>query len=444
MIVVAVVLALVVAVVGVILAARLLGGMAGSGSVPTVESIRERPEEAWTYSYQGRDGGTDISGLVPVGERDFAGIFLSGGEDKPSRVALIDGETGEEAWSIPLESLGVDAVTAWPELLPVSPEGHLTVAVTDYVFDSTGELDWAATELHLVAINPVDGAVVSETVREGYAFSATEYSFAETERLSDTAPRVVVALRFGGVVRFDTSDLDGEMVWSANIEGVDGAEIVGDYVRVETDTTYWWLDADTGFEPDWFDGEGSGAAYLPTFESMILRFEYTESGIFYLDGLDESGDVLWTAEPDTFHTVASPEGRMLFFSESKEGDVASSHYLMRIDPLTGEEMWDREYEDSFYDLSRQTVSGHLVISDADRPVLIDAKTGERTHRLRGAPMMFAADVLYTVDEDQLRAWNPDSGEELWSLRLRSGGEVLNIGSMLLTVDGERGQFTRLR
>ncbi|WP_164740412.1 PQQ-binding-like beta-propeller repeat protein [Brachybacterium saurashtrense] len=410
--------------------------------MPTVESIREQPEEAWTYSYQGRDEITDISGLVPVSEETFAAIYLSTGESKPSRVAMVDGETGEETWTVPLESLGIDPM-AWPELLPVSPEGHLTVAVTDSAVDSEGDRTWDATEVYLIALDPSDGRVVSETTMRGHAYIAQEYG-AETAYFHVPPPQAVVVQRDGGLVRLDTSDLEGDPVWSANIPDVYTTEIVGDFVRVSTAGTEWWLDVDTGFEPDWFVGEGEEVMFLPTFDSMILRFEYADSGIYYLDGLDEEGGVMWSAEPDMFHAVASPTGRMLFFSEYVESDDGPFRYLMRIDPLTGDEMWDQEYEEPFWSAFEQTVDGQLVVHVQDSAVLVEAETGERTHRLRGRPVTLATDVIYTTDEDRLRAMDAGNGDELWSLRLRTEDEVVSIGSMLVTFDAERGQITRLR
>ena len=43
----------------------------------------------------------------------------------------------------------------------------------------------------------------------------------------------------------------------------------------------------------------------------------------------------------------------------------------------------------------------------------------------------------------MRAWDTADGSELWSMRLRSGTELGQIGPLLVTVNADRGEITRL-
>lgn len=451
--VVVVALLLTVGVSGTIVTTRALrGDPEPGGGRSSIESIRDTPVEAWSYdSWRDGDGDILLDSIVPVSGGDFAAVISPRGDPGHFGIAMVDGDTGEDRWTVTPESIGLpsDGVL---DLFPVSPEGHLPVIVEERR-EGDDALLWIA------ALDLSDGSVVSQTVRTGHRPSppwGAEGVEEDPYGTSDPGRQALVIMAEGEVLRLDTSDLDGEPLWSVETAAARSVTSVDGHVHVEGSPDMW-LDAETGIEPEWSQDLGPTVRYLPSrFGDMVLRTTALRSedridseGIaewsgIQLEMLDADGNVLWTVETDASHVVSSPEGWELFISDWVDPATEQSHrHLMRLDPATGEPVWEENHEE-FDELMPQLVGGKLVLRDGERGVLIDGETGGRIHVLEHAPQRFAEDVMYVQDGQQVQGWDAADGRLLWSLPVSPIAQLGHIGPLLVLWNFDGGPITRLR
>ncbi|MGY5766537.1 outer membrane protein assembly factor BamB family protein [Brachybacterium sp. DNPG3] len=457
LIIVAVILLLGLVTTGAVVASRALGGTRDLDlSSPAVESLREEPAVAWTYAYrtsgQRGDGAPTIDAVVPMPDGNIAVLVVPNLSEGESRVDMIDGETGEVLWSQPFERLGLrEGYQA--RLLAPSPEGHLTVAVEGFT---------DATPLQLVSIRPEDGGIVSTAELEGASLrraagDSVALGIPTTAWQDRVVDKALVVVTDDGLRRLDTGDLDGDPVWSAAIPGADRVAVDRDYVQFSVGETQWWLDADTGFEPAWFDGDSAGASaggsgsvsYWPVFEDMVLRVDLVDredgEGEYVLDALAPDGTTLWRETAATVLSAETADGSELFVADREaDGDQRG---LRRLDPATGEDLWGHEYDEAFGTMAPRVVAGDVSIAAADGiggTALLDASTGQVAHRIPGVPVLFADDLVYMEDGDELSAWDVDTGVRLWSLTLDDGVFPASIGTAVMLVDPVHGTMERLR
>ena len=442
--VIAGVLALALVGTGAVIATRVLGwGVPSSRGLAAMEDIRTLPEEEWNYSY----GDRRIPDLAIIDaqlldEDDFVLLLASPFDSSSPRIVRVDGQNGEERWSVDLASIGFPEGEL-PNVLPLSPEGHLPIATT-VVQHGGGPMLWMS------ALDLESGEVLSQVELNGYHLASESVwrspPFSTSRDGKDTSySKPVVVGRTGGAVRLDTADLGGAPAWEVETGDVISIDQHAGFVNVETATTEYWLDQETGHIPDWFEGQGSSRDFLPGFMPDVLRTESIDGEFFDIDGLDSEGKVRWTAEIATPLEVRTSGGTALFSAELADGEFAGYYeYLVRIDPSTGERMWDTEFREPFTSPGEQAVAGQLTIHQDGDTLLLDLATGEETHRLRGSVVGVGTRVLYTFDEQNLRAWDAKSGEELWSVRLGDEAEVFALGSMLAVDLYGRGELVRLR
>ena len=419
-----------------------------AGGSSSIESIRDTPEEAWSYdSWRDSDSDIVLSSLMPISGGDFAAVVGPRGDPGYFGIAMVDGDTGKDRWAVTPESIGLPS-DGHLDLLPASPEGHLPV-VAEVQGEGEGRLLWIA------ALDPSDGSVVSQTVRVGARASSSlsaEGADQDPDPYGTTDPgrQALVILTDDEVMRLDTAALDGEPLWSAAVADAETVISVGDHVHV-TGTPDMWLEAETGIEPKWSQDLGPTVEYFPSrFSDMVLRTTALRSedlidwsGI-QLDMLDVDGNVLWNVETDAYHLVFSPSGVELFISDWLDPAAQKGHHhLMRLDPATGEPVWEEKNEE-FDQLMPQLVGGNLVLRHGGRGVVIDGETGEQRHVLEHAPQLFAEDVMYVQDGQQVQGWDAADGRLLWSLRVSPIDQLGHIGPLLVLWNDEGGPITRLR
>ena len=384
------------------------------------------------YFLDGQDYETSMSDPAFQGWFDGFQVGQEGSSDDYNRavqpdpvpttgqIAALDMGSGEPVWTVELSSLGVETAGPTVSLHGVTPEGHLPVAV-----HPGNETD----PLVLFSLDPADGSVVSEV---------DLYDTVLVPSYETGSP--LVELSEGGVARRDTADLSSTL-WRATIgEGGSGyLSADGDYVHVDLMEGGWWLDTETGFEPAWFDSDPElGHRVL---DDVVLQLEPSSFGT-YVDAVDHDGEVLWSGDADELITTDGAGGQAVFTAE-RDPESGSFEYLMRIDPRTGEPMWEREYDEPFSHMDG-TVKGALVLDEGDRSAVVDLATGERSQRLRGSASLLGTDVVYGADEDRLRAWSVEDGRELWVHRLSDGQTTTAMDGQLLVHDSTRRSLTKLQ
>lgn len=337
-------------------------------------------------------------------------------------LAMIDRSTGEEVWRVETESLPFEAGSSTLAVLPLSTEGHVVTTITTLHDD--------AISTTVTALDPADGSVVSEVELDNAAIAS-----------GAAAGGPLIVLDEDGVRRLDTGDLGGDDVWSAGIPGIDtgsGAAVVDEYVQLTTEDGTWWLDAATGYEPEWFEGADDEVTYR-VLEDVVLRQESSSFG-YYLDALDRTGKTLWTGDAERVFTPDGSGGPALLKAESSDGGY---EYLMRLDPRTGDPMWDTEYDDEFSWVTG-TVPGGLVLNEGDRSVVVDLESGERGQRLRGSADYLGTRVVYGDEEGRLQAWDVEDGTALWSMRVSDTESLRRAGDALLVQDSARREISLLQ
>lgn len=338
-------------------------------------------------------------------------------------IVMIDRSTGKELWTADLEALTFEPGNSSVNLLPLSAEGHVVVSVTTFDDD--------LTSVTVTALDPADGSPVSEV----------ELSDVVVVSSADVGAPLVV-LDEDGVRRLDTGDLAGDYIWSAGIPGVHpegGASVVDGYLQITTEDGPWWLDAASGYEPEWFEGWEPEVSYR-VIGDVVLRQESSSFG-YYLDGLDRTGKTLWTGDAERVFTAGGSGGEVLLKAEATED--GSYEYLMRLDPSTGDPMWDEEYDDPFSWVTG-TVAGGLVLDEGDRSVILDLDSGERSQRLRGSVDYLGTRVAYGHDEGRLQAWDVEDGTALWSMRVSGTESLRRAGDALLVEDTARREISLLQ
>lgn len=334
-------------------------------------------------------------------------------------IALVDRSDGEEVWRVELDDLDVQP-DRQAVLHQVSAEGHLVVTVAEWDEEVT---------TRVISLDPSNGSVVSEHELVGYAVTGGGVG----------GP--LLAYDEETVMRLNTADLGGDYVWSAAIPGIEpnsGPSPQGDYVQVYTYEGTWWLNGDTGFEPAWFD-EPEPDVNFRVLDDVVLRLESSSFG-YYVDALDRDGEVLWTTDAEHVLTPSGSGGQVLLVAESSS--EGNREFLMRLDPRTGEQVWEEEYAGEFR-WAHGTVPGGLVLQEEDRSVVVDLETGERAQRLRGIVDYLGTTVAYGSDDTRARAWDLSDGTELWSLRLSDSETLRRGGDALFVLDTARRELSLL-
>lgn len=398
----------------------------------------EGPEQGEYFSLDGADHESAMSD--PAYQGWFDGFEAASDElpegtnkaerpDPPptsGRLAVIDLDSGEEVWGVTMDTLGIEPGSSEVSLLSLSPEGHLPVVVT------TPPTSGDSPTVDLFALDANSGDIVSQ-VKLTDSYIPASYA----------AQGAVIKVTEGGLARLDTAELDGEAVWQAAVDGLAEVEVDERYVRALTEDGEWWFDAETGFEPEWFDGPDPEVAYKLVGDDVVLRLEASSFGS-YIDAMDMDGATLWTGDAEQVMVADGAGGTALFEAEStSEAESTGFEYLMRIDPESGEPTWDRGYEDDFGYVAG-TVEDGVVLGEDERSTVVDLDTGERSQRFRGAVDVLGTSVAYSSQEGKLQAWSVEDGSELWSYRLNDGATLMEQSGRLLVRDDERRELTLLQ
>lgn len=205
----------------------------------------------------------------------------------------------------------------------------------------------------------------------------------------------------------------------------------------------WW-DLETGTPPVWFPGPQQSAEYWPQ-ETGQLRIEAAGTNQETIEGLDAKGDVLWRATAANVTPVSLGSGELAIFSMERESTSTSTENydtLARLDPRTGDELWQVQASPEF-----NAVTGAfgtmIAVHDPQQMLendLYSAIDGTRTGQIdynvqRGRTMG------YVLDEGLLSAVDSQA-KELWSTPAAGDGGFVTADGYLITHDLVTGRLTR--
>lgn len=392
-----------------------------------VPDVTEEPEEVWSYSYLPRSAEIRSSGMLTHDDRLFSLIGPQDGvvENAGYTISGIDLEEGEELWSIELD-LGAHDRTQYVGSAIVGVVGDEVVTrttSTDY------DDDFASTHTYTF----IDGT-------DGTATRAVETD-ATYQVVGDQG--VMLWTDESGVARVDPEDPEGTPLWDVVTTGpVDHISQEGPYLLLsDPGDGQVVVDAETGAEPEWFDGPSHTIRYT-VHGDKVYRLETTDRGT-YLDCMDDDGSVAWSADADAFFFKTSARGDLVLFAAEKASSEDTTYtYLHRLDPRTGDEVYDEEVEADF-DTVGPVVDAVFVLEkwDGERAELYSLDDGERAGRLRGTVHRAGQRTMYSLEDERLRAFDTE-GAELWSLRARGASSIFSTPDYLITQDDAAGRLTR--
>lgn len=417
------------------------GASAGS-TVQRLADVTEKPSEAWTYNYLPRGSGDYVSSVHVAGSDAVVLWGPSGYSETPTddgwTLALVDLDSGEEEWSVPV-SVPMIEPGATPEvsLTGVFDDRVLVRAVGSWYDDATGTFSGSTD---LVSIARADGAELWRSETD----TADTYPMA----YAVGRPPAMLLVDDRDVTRVDPRDPEGDPLWTAphpfSTEKPSVWSVGDGFVRVtdyEGDAII--LDLETGEEPEWFDDAAPELDYQVV-GGQIYRTETGTRGS-YLERLEDDGSVMWSADADSFSVKdAGREGVVVFALERarmSEDSDSGYEYVQRLDPRSGEEMWDEGLETEFMTLESVVDDVVELYTAAGTSGLYSLRDGERVARLRVDPHWTGSTTLYALQEGRLEAYST-AGDRLWSARVPDGTSILSAPGYLVTDDRPAGRLTR--
>jgi outer membrane protein assembly factor BamB len=285
---------------------------------------------------------------------------------------------------------------------PAVAEGLVFFAPSDlYAVDAaTGEPAWTANIPGSTAPVVADGVLYVAGEGTVYALDPATGDEAWAEEVADdvidTPPAVVddivyVGSRNGSVSALDAED--GDLLWTASVDGQVGYLAVADGVVFAVDVVYRTgedprhalhaLDAEDGdelwdFSPDDGDFRAPVAA-----DGLVFGFGLTGGLLYALDA--EDGDPRWTAELEAVIRVAPAVVAGVVYAGNDAGNVYA------FDAETGDEVWT-------VDLGGEVTGAPTVV---DEIVVVGTQQGQSGN-------------------GDLHALDLDTGDEVWTVPLDGG------------------------
>lgn len=413
-------------------------GASSGGSVDRLADVTETPSEAWTYNYLPRGSGDYTSSLREAGTgmvilRGPASYSETPGEGDWT-VTMVDLESGEEEWSVPLDVPVDDGHTAPSVSITGVLDDRVLIQSVSFSYDGSSG-DTSLTDVSALDLD--DGAELWRTDLVGRDGLSSMHVVRE--------PAALLLVDDLDVTRLDPDDPDGEALWrvphpfSSAQEGAIG--LGGDFVRItDYSGTQLVLDLQTGEEPQWFDGVSPELTHQVV-AGQVYRTESGSRGS-YLERLEEDGSVSWSADADTFAVRETGSGVVIFALERDRSPEGSGYeYVQRIDPRTGEKMWEDGIEADFLSLESVLDDVLELYTDRGSSELYSLDDGERVARLRVDPNWTGRQTLYSLSEGRLKAHSTE-GDRLWSTRVSETTSIMHTPGYLVTNDNAAGRLTR--
>lgn len=393
----------------------------------------------------------DIEDFWPAGfsakwddfDPDYAGFYSGfedgayGNDEGTSRVpapqevdfspslTLLDLTDGSEVWTIDLVSVDPEVDHSW-YITAVSPDDGATIAVSMEP-SWTGERDDRTTTI--ATLDGSDGSVVSTTTIDS---SAWFHSI-------DGALLMVAENGDAHVIsRLSPTALEADPQWETEVGDqtypVDFAPGLVRMSAEDSDEVLSLVDGSTVWEGDLVLPLGSSALTLELDE---------RSSTYSLDVTTAEGDGVWDA-PLEVAMAWSVDGHV-FTADSHEGLAYQT--IQRIDPATGEDMWEEPAQDivSILGVNKNSV----VAAEHDRLVVLDLRTGEKTLSYQAKDFTFwgtawiGTDYVYVSGGNGLKGLPLDEDGKQWTFEAPVGTSVYALGRHLVVLDAETGAISGL-
>lgn len=410
--------------------------------------------DGWGYSV----GWDDRLNDLPEGEND-----VDPPEDPSwkAEAILIDAKTSDERWNFALAD-SVDDFDYTRSVDAIWVDGSSVI-----VFAVPVAEDEFSYSTELVAVSISNGEVVSSRSTEGYLAygqDGGDLLVLETPVDPDTFENEP-----GTLSRLDPAKLDAEPQWSkGGIEAstftvIDGYVMTYDFNGGDSNV----LDASSGERANWgrdmwIDDRG-GVFYEPMGKNIIradvssaepttgiggrtMTSYMTVDGsseFIELSAVNSNGDKVWDRPVEVGMSFISDGYLIVGEVSSRTGAIED---LMRLDPGSGEQMWDGSNYDAYSRVV--TVVGDVLLAvdeDESRLVAIELDSGEVRDSQRIDPYwsgFWVSESQYYVTESsgqgRLQAYSIDDSGSLWSMRYDSDNEyITRVGDRLALVDHDR-------
>ena len=374
---------------------------------------------------------------------------------------LVDMKTGKEQWTLSF----ADAVDG---LYYAPPTHSLWVPDADVlVFRVPLAYQGQQPRYQLLAVSPSNGEVMSTSTIEARVeleSSGADLIVVESTYHPETGERIP-----GDLYAINPKELDGDPKWSNSDINVQSVRVVGDYLFAQStrDGESVVLDAASGEELSWghdmfVDEEQSGGVfYEPVSDNTFVRIQATNvefgstgllagsgvhariansSGSIELAGTDANGEDMWNASVQTSTVFLAPGQLYVGELDPSTGLVGD---LMRLDPSSGEPMWETASEQTYIGVLMVASDVLLALDESGASVVaLDTATGAQ---LYGEPV--TSDNLWThqwvsdnyyyfaTQEGQLLAHFIQEPGWVWSTSFDAQVEgVRHIGQRLAVVN----------
>lgn len=418
-------------------AAILIFGRSGGDDdegLALIEDLDEAPEVAWTYQGD-TDEGVWSFVMLPVVDDDKA--LLNAYYDdsvllESPTLPLLDLESGEPIWEVDAEVL--PEVTA-EDTVPVRGQYFED---NDFILVSPWDSLDSTTPIAL--LDPADGSVLSTATLEGELTGAFEH---------DGDAILTLAGDPSGIDRLERVDAENfeEVQWSAGLpdsdvfgEGiVEGGQGLGggqEYYAFSwqgsASPIAYYVDLDSGevhsaeeFHPllgelDELADEGTS---YDAAAGTVFRYQATEEGAEVM-ALDDNQGELWDeplpVDPELQHIALELQEEAALFR-------LPDGRLDRVDPETGESMWDAPVdagESSQVTIAASNDIERTIVRGDDGILILDTDTGETVFEIprvepedggysSGGQTFRGQDNIYHDDDQGTLTAYDEQGEELW-------------------------------
>lgn len=353
-------------------------------------------------------------------------------------IALVDLATGDPKWTVDLsDRIEVPNGGAVFELYDVKGRGFVVVHVELYVPVA-------------YQISPLarDGAVVLTLDKKtGGVIDALEFTENEFVTVDTGGGGVFVSknhFETWTLQRFDSGHISGDPLWEVTTTSDSFGPDLRPAVSYSEDTrTVFAYDADSGELAEWAAGDPSTRDALVVGDQRVHIDKVPNGSFVELTAYDSVGAMTWE-ERLSVDYVGAGDGALFIADVDHDAfgdaDPHGTTNLMRIDPMTGDDMWSAPFAKDVQLRGADgagglgNVGGTLVLASRSSSEIwsVDRESGEvtGTYTADAGPWL-GATSFYAIEGDELLAFTPGQVGSLWAFTLAGEESVIQVGSHLV-------------